>query len=172
MPAQGGIGIEIGVHLGLNARELFNRLRPKKLHLIDPWQELSGAEHAGTWYERVTQEEMDGYYKAVQRSFQPQVSRGLVEIHRKMSWDALPAFEDNSVDWIYVDGDHSYKAVKRDLEMSYAKVKPGGMIAGDDYKLGAWWGDGIVRAVHELLITHPVKLKLVLDEQFVLEKLS
>jgi methyltransferase family protein len=35
-------------------------------------------------------------------------------------------------DWIYVDGDHQYEAVKKGLESYLPKVKPGGFITGDD----------------------------------------
>ena len=138
---KGGVGVEIGVHMGINAREMLRQLRPTKLHLIDPWQELKGHERAGTWYDRVDQEEMDSYHDGVVNAFRPHIRRGIVEIRRMMSWDALAGFDDESVDWIYVDGDHSYAAVKRDLEMSFTKVKPGGIIAGDDYKFGGWWGE-------------------------------
>lgn len=167
-----GVGVELGVHLGLNAMELLRVTKPKKLHLVDPWKEMRSAEHKDSWYQRVSQDEMDGYHDAVRKSFAPHVRRGVIEIHRKASWDAMAEFEDGSLDWVYVDGDHSYAAVKRDLETSYAKVRTGGMIGGDDYKLGGWWGDGIVRAVHELLAARPVKMKLVMDDQYVLEKLA
>jgi hypothetical protein len=170
--ARRGVGVELGVHLGLNALELMRVLEPAKLHLVDPWQVIESEDHNESWYTRVSQAEMDGYREAVANAFEPEIARGTVEIHRMMSWDAMAKFSDNSLDWVYVDADHSYASVKRDLEASYAKVKPGGMIGGDDYKLKGWWGDSIVRAVHELLVTRPVKLKLVMDQQYVIEKLA
>lgn len=51
--------------------------------------------------------------------------------------------------WVYIDADHSYKGVKGDLEAFYRTVKSGGFLAGDDYRQGGWWGDGVVRAVDE-----------------------
>ena len=169
--AQGGVGAEIGVHLGIHAGELLLAAKPRKLHLIDPWIALVDEGHVGTWYESVSQEEMDSYHSSVSAMMAEYTATGVVELHRKRSAEVLPFFADNSFDWIYVDGDHSYAAVAEDLALSYAKVKPGGMIAGDDYKLGGWWGDGIVRAVHELLASRPVKLHFLMDEQFVIEKL-
>jgi Methyltransferase domain len=169
---QGGVGAEIGVHLGIHAGELLLTAKPRKFHLIDPWIALADEGHADTWYAAVTQEEMDGYFKSVSAMMADHVAAGIVEIHRKPSADAMLAFADNSLDWIYVDGDHSYTAVVGDLARAYAKVRPGGMIAGDDYKLGGWWGDGIVRAVHEFLAAKPVKLHLLMDDQFVIEKLG
>jgi predicted O-methyltransferase YrrM len=36
-------------------------------------------------------------------------------------------------DWIYVDADHSYAAVRRDIEAACPRVKPGGMLAFNDF---------------------------------------
>ena len=52
----------------------------------------------------------------------------------------------------YIDGDHSYEAVTRDIATYRAKVKPNGVLAGDDYGLqGGWWNDGVTRAVDEFI---------------------
>ena len=40
---------------------------------------------------------------------------------------------DNSLDWIYIDGDHSYKGAKEDMVSWYPKVRSGGIISGHDY---------------------------------------
>jgi hypothetical protein len=50
-------------------------------------------------------------------------------------------------------------------------VKQHGLICGDDYSLGGWWGDGIVRAVHKFVSESPVKIELVLGSQFAIRKL-
>lgn len=56
-------------------------------------------------------------------------------------------FADKSIDFLYIDGDHSYQGIKKDIELWYPKVKPGGIIAGhdfiDDYNMG------VVQAVKE-----------------------
>ena len=46
------------------------------------------------------------------------------------------------LDWIYIDGDHSYEAVKADLKAAMQAVKRGGFICGDDMQTSQWWGDG------------------------------
>ena len=169
---EASVGCEIGVHLGIHARELLLAVRPAMLHLIDPWQAVADSAHAGSWYDNVDQEEMDRYCLAVSESLEEQIRGGSVKIHRKTSAAAMPGFADNSLDWVYVDGDHSHAAVTLDLALSYAKTKPGGFIAGDDYQRDGWWGDGILRAVHHFLATKPVKMHLVMDDQFVIEKLA
>jgi hypothetical protein len=41
--------------------------------------------------------------------------------------------------------------VKKDLEVFALKVKPGGLLAGDDYGVRGWWEHGVTRAVDEFV---------------------
>jgi predicted O-methyltransferase YrrM len=43
-------------------------------------------------------------------------------------------FEDRSIDFLFIDGDHRYEGIKKDLEVWYQKVKIGGIISGHDYE--------------------------------------
>ena len=56
-------------------------------------------------------------------------------------------FEDNSIDFIYIDGNHQYDFVKKDLEDYVPKVKVGGVIAGHDY--GGPTTPGVTKAIDE-----------------------
>jgi predicted O-methyltransferase YrrM len=49
------------------------------------------------------------------------------------SIQAARLFEDNSIDFVFIDADHDYNAVKADILAWYPKVKKGGIIAGHDY---------------------------------------
>ena len=49
------------------------------------------------------------------------------------SFEEANNFQDNSIDFLFVDGDHSYKGVKKDLESWFPKIKNAGIIAGHDY---------------------------------------
>lgn len=55
---------------------------------------------------------------------------------RTMSFEAAKDFKDNSVDFCYVDADHSYEGVSKDLEAWWPKIKPGCYFGGDDYTKG------------------------------------
>ena len=47
-------------------------------------------------------------------------------------------FEDESLDMVFIDADHSYEAVKRDIQTWEKKLKPGGILSGHDYWPGSW----------------------------------
>ena len=86
---------------------------------------------------------------------------------------ALAAMDPSSLDWIYIDGDHTYDAARADLDAAMRVVKPGGLICADDYRLGKWWGDGVVRAVNELIGANAgaLELRFAANTQVVLRKL-
>ena len=58
------------------------------------------------------------------------------------------------LDWIYIDGDHSYEACIKDLNNAKEIVKPGGLIIGDDYGWpdAKWQKKGVTKAVNEFLL--------------------
>ena len=49
------------------------------------------------------------------------------------SHDELEKLEDESIDILFIDGGHEYSIVKKDIEIGWRKLKPGGYICGDDY---------------------------------------
>lgn len=51
---------------------------------------------------------------------------------KSISWEAAKQFEDESVDVVYIDADHSYESVVNDIEAWLPKIKQGGIIAGHD----------------------------------------
>lgn len=67
---------------------------------------------------------------------------------RLCSRDAVLQYRDNSLDFVFIDASHDYHDVKWDIENWLAKVKPGGILAGDDY-CPHW--PGVVQAVDEVL---------------------
>jgi glycosyltransferase involved in cell wall biosynthesis len=58
-------------------------------------------------------------------------------------------FPDAGVDFCFIDGDHSYESVTADLTAWWPKIKPGGIIAGHDYRQQAPWLVDLTRAVHD-----------------------
>ncbi len=65
---------------------------------------------------------------------------------RKNSIEAAESFADNSIDFCFIDADHSYEAVLADIKAWLPKVAIGGIIGGHDYDNK----DGVERAVTEI----------------------
>lgn len=66
---------------------------------------------------------------------------------RKDSSTAAADYPDKSIDFVFIDADHTYEGVKRDLAAWYPKMKVGGIFAGHDYG----WTPHIRQAVSEFL---------------------
>lgn len=174
MLPQGGVGAEIGVYKGGFSQLLLQVARPRRLHLIDPWKVVDDPRYRASWYGSAVangQAEMDAIHDGVRQQFAGRIADGSVILERSTSAEASTRFPDGYLDWIYVDGDHTYEAVRDDLRLYLPKVRRGGIIAGDDYVLGNWWGDGVVRALHEFIAANPVVIRLLIGSQFVLRRL-
>jgi len=137
---------EIGVDKGEFSKCIFNEVKPRKLHLIDIWG--SDRYH-------------DGKFRTVQQTFSSEIEDGDVQIHRKLSTEAVSDFSDNYFDWIYVDTNHSYETTRDELKLYAPKLKEGGIIAGHDYEQGNWittYRYGVIEAVHEFCVNNDWEL--------------
>jgi hypothetical protein len=169
----GSVGAEIGVYKGDFSRRLLDDVKPEKLHLIDPWKYEDAEIYQNAWYgghAEGQQSELDAIHESVLERFKDEIKRGQVEVHRSSSSDATRMFQNGYFDWIYIDGNHLYEFVKKDLEMYFNLVKAGGLITGDDYHTEGWWRGGVKKAVDEFLASHPVTLVTIRKGQFVLRK--
>jgi SAM-dependent methyltransferase len=169
-----GAGMEVGVWRGEFSARILKIAQPRILHLVDPWRLVTDEPYAKALYgsSNTTQKTIDATYAAVGRRFQEEVEAGQVVIHRAASTDAFRTFPDGSLDFVYVDADHTFGAVLSDLDQAFRVVRPGGLICGDDYVLGGWWRDGVVQAFHQFVATHSVVIELLLGSQFAARKLK
>jgi hypothetical protein len=148
-----GTCAEIGSWRGDFAAMILSSRRPRQLYLVDPWEYRAESEYQQAWYggpKQDGQAKMDAIHDSVADRFRPEIEAGQVLIRRARSVAAAASFSDESLDWVYIDGDHTYEGVKGDLEAYYRVVKSGGFLAGDDYSRGNWFGDAVVRAVDEV----------------------
>jgi hypothetical protein len=114
--------------------------------LVDLWsqQPLDGSYvRSGDAHARKSQRQWERIYKAAGRSTAFASDR--VEILRMDSLEAARRVGDRSLDFVFIDGDHSYVGCKRDIQAWAPKVKTDGWIGGHDY--GPRWG--VKRAVDE-----------------------
>jgi len=72
-----------------------------------------------------------------------------VKTIKSLSWDAASLFNNNYFDFVFIDADHSYQSVKKDIVSWLPKVRSGGILAGHDYNPRANNGD-VIRCVNEI----------------------
>lgn len=116
--------IEIGSHLGESSTLLLGFPQIKKLHII---------------------EQSKYSCDLLSQKFKHRIDSDNCIIHHGLSKKILPSFLDNSIDTIYIDGNHSYDSVKQDIELSINKLIIGGFLCGHDYNK-SW--PGVIDAVN------------------------
>lgn len=125
----GGTWVELGSWTGRSAAycvvELINHDRLGAFHCVDNW---SGG-HAN--YDPHTLKNVRDIFCENIRPIAQHVN--MIE---DVSWKAAQQFEDNSVDFCYVDAGHDYDSVTNDLAAWWPKIRPGSSFGGDDYTKG------------------------------------
>jgi hypothetical protein len=141
---QNGVVAEVGVADGRFSECILELNKPSRLYLIDAWAMPNHPQYG------------EGGHRLIARKFESQISAGLIEVRRGMSWDMLEELPDDHLDWIYIDAAHSYDAVRKDLEVARRKTKDEGFIAGHDYVRWGRFGArfGVLEAVNEFCIQH------------------
>ena len=158
---------EIGVWKGDFSERIRAAAQPRGLHLVDPWQFV--AAYPQRWYGGAAarnQDDMDRIYRDVVNRF---AGNPRVTIHRLDSRRAAESLAGTTFDWVYIDGDHSYEAVRDDLKNWAPRLKPGGVLAGDDYT----WRDEsgtypVKRAVEEFVARRTPRDFTIDGDQFIL----
>lgn len=131
------LGAEIGVFKGHMSKRLLER-PDLRLFMVDSWlpMPLYG----------VTADEQESNRGL---AYLAAKERGIV-LHMH-SADAAKIVPDGSLDFVFIDADHSYEGVKRDITLWRPKLKAGGLLSGHDYaNPGEKLGMEVKRAVDEL----------------------
>lgn len=123
------VGVEVGVQRGFFSRRLLRE--GLELHCVDPWLSYP-LYHEFDGY----QEHQDKVLNACKENLKEWIDSGKCHIVRKTSMDAVNDFEDESLDFVYIDGHHGLKFVIEDIFFWSKKVKKGGIISGHDYAYG------------------------------------
>jgi len=149
----GAHAVEIGCWKGRSAAflavEIINSGKNIKFDCVDPWSDswqeceengpVNTSTSAGSLYEQFLEN-----MKPVENYYTPL---------RMTSIEAAALYKNNSLDFVFIDANHSYKAVKENILAWLPKVKLGGILAGDEYSNQS---PGLIKATNELL--KPLKI--------------
>ncbi len=120
-------GVEVGVEKGLYSEVLCKANPDLHLTCVDPW--LASAYEPGIHAVDTEQSKFDERYKETVKKLKPYNCT----IIRKTSLDAVDDFEDESLDFVYIDANHDFPNFTNDLHQWKKKVRIGGIVSGHDY---------------------------------------
>jgi len=130
---KGGIVAEVGVQEGVFSKSILQICEPKELHLIDYF--------------------LTNF--SIEKKYKSEIAAGQVKLHESDSSVAIRKFPDEYFDFIYIDADHTYPGVQRDIQAATTKIKQDGFLLFNDY---TYWSPcecinyGVVQAVNELCV--------------------
>lgn len=136
-------GVEVGTQIGRFAEIICQSIEGVELSCVDPWIAY------GKVFNK--QERHDNHYEEAKERLEPYN----VNLMKMTSMEAVEHFEDESLDFVYIDGDHEFDAVMMDVIKWSKKVKKGGVIAGHDYYF--FYRSGVVEAVNAYTHCHGIK---------------
>jgi len=122
-----GKGVEIGVLEGEYSKIILERWENGQLFMVDAWRHLDGYIDM---HGRDDKYHHDCLVRACQNTKRWENRAHIVRMDSVASSSVFP---DEYFDFIYIDADHSYEGVMRDMKAWWPKVKKGGLFCGDDY---------------------------------------
>jgi hypothetical protein len=128
---------EVGIGYGTHAKYILRTTQIDRLYLIDPTQYYPNDSFADDIMSTVP--DVPGNHF---NELYGLINNYLDEYRDKYIWYRTESLsitndqiKDESLDCIFIDGDHTYDAVLADLTFWWKKLRVGGQILGDDYSM-------------------------------------
>lgn len=135
------IGVEVGTDRGGYAKNICERM-DVELYTIDPWLPYN----EGT--EVKDEAKMIEIEKEAREVLSPYPNCTIIH---DTSMNAVKVFRPDSIDFVFIDGNHEYEYVLEDIREWFKIVRPGGIIAGHDYKEAEDKKYGVIKAVTQFV---------------------
>lgn len=117
------VGAEVGICRGVYAEILLKAIPNLKLYGIDRWELYEG------YYDYPNNNVLsDAHQQAIERT-----KNFDCELIKDWSSEAVKRFDDERLDFVYIDANHAYEYVVEDIAKWSKKVKKGGIIYGHDF---------------------------------------
>lgn len=137
------IGAEVGCEKGNTTIRLLECFPRLQLYAVDLW---GSQPEVLTEYCKATYK--DWNFKTIKLEFYSQIKphKQRVTILQGVSWEMAKLVEDQSLDFVFIDADHGYESVKKDIIAWTPKLKSKGMVSGHDINL-----QGVIQATSEMV---------------------
>jgi len=116
-------GAEIGVDKGYFSSVLLKANPKLRMWCIDAWTAYEG------YRDYVNQDRISRHYAEAKKG----LAKYNAHIIKDFSMNVVKTFRDNSLDFVYLDGNHDFQNVINDIAEWGKKVRVGGILAGHDY---------------------------------------
>lgn len=129
---------EVGTDFGSFAKQILEISEPREFHIFD-----------------LTFSRFDRAF------FESAISSNRVMLHQGDSSTEMSRLSDPIFDWIYIDGDHSFEGVLRDIKEAKRLIRPGGFLVFNDYTVYSPLERiqyGVMRAVNDLCLDEDFEL--------------
>jgi hypothetical protein len=129
--------IEIGARYGESTKLLLKYLNIRNYYIIDPYCSYDEYEHDG--FNDIIKGKDDEIFNKVKNELQiytTYVNKNTNLIFNRTfsnNEETIQSIKNESIDLIFIDGNHSYKYVLEDLENYYPKLVKNGILCGDDF---------------------------------------
>lgn len=148
------VGVEIGVHRAGYSLCILNGVPDVYLHAVDPWGVYPTS--------HLTKDSQANNYQMALNRLKPVSDR--VTIHKDYSENVYSKFKDGSLDFLFIDGDHTFDGCALDLIHWCPKVRDGGIVAVHDYN--AMRRGGVIESVNAYTRCHLIAPWYVTREEF------
>ena len=140
--------VEVGVWKGMSACfmavEIINSGKNIKFDCVDTWGFVETSNE-------ISKDQCENLYETFLLNIKPVQDK--INIVRGISWEMSSNYDNESLDFVFIDAGHDYDSVMKDITSWYPKIKPGGIIAGHDYHFDV----GVYPAVNEFFKGKTIK---------------
>jgi hypothetical protein len=151
------IGAEIGVWQGKTSAKLLAGRLNLTLYMIDPWvvpKKESSYYKSGDDNARKNQAQHNKDYHTTLKKVKFAGDRAIIK--KMYSHEFVKLVKNDSLYFVFIDGDHSYDGCRIDIQMWLPKIKIGGFISGHDYNHPRL--PGVRKAVDEFFLKKDIQL--------------
>ena len=141
------VGAEIGVADGRYSKILCEEIPRLKLNCVDLW-----TPYEACWRSQKYQD------KAMEQA-QEKLKDYDTHFFKTPSVNASLVFDDDSLDFVFIDGSHIFDHVMIDIIIWSRKVRKGGIVSGHDYC--HFTDSGVIEAVNKYCEIHKIELNLI-----------
>ncbi len=160
-----GDGVEVGVLFGEYSECLLSTW-DGVLHMVDPWIQQSPK----IYCDGCNAVDLEGAFEKTKNRLAKFYHRA--RYWRMFSVDAAPHFKNESLAFVYLDGNHREESVEADLTAWWGRIMPGGILGGHDYydNHTEYQDCGVRAAVDRFVLAHDLTLTTTADTSWFVDK--